>query len=142
MENILNSTYLQGSLGFVVLVLFTLIASIIGYFLSKKYLVKIIHKLIFKTKTEWDDLIVKTGFFEQFAYIVPPLIILYFSRFYPDSLSAAISQIVGFWIAIVIIKSIDKLLSTLLEIYNSLEISKEKPIYSKTAPTDFKRGAS
>ncbi|MCK9453785.1 mechanosensitive ion channel family protein [Sulfurimonas sp.] len=128
MENILNSSYLQGNLGFIALVLFTIFASIVGYYLSKRYLVKIIHKLIIRTKSQWDDFIIESGFFEQFAYIIPPLIILYLSRFYPDDISTTISQIVAFWIAIVIIKSIDKLLSAVLEIYNSLDISKDKPI--------------
>jgi len=106
----------------------SIIASIIAYFISKKYIIKIIHKLIFKTRSSWDDSFIKTGFFEQLAHLVPPLVILYFSSMYPQNMQDALSQIVGFWIAIVVIKSIDKFLSALLDIYNSFEVSKEKPI--------------
>jgi len=106
----------------------SIITSIIAYFISKKYIIKIIHKLIFKTRSSWDDSFIKTGFFEQLAHLVPPLVILYFSSMYPQNMQDALSQIVGFWIAIVVIKSIDKFLSALLDIYNSFEVSKEKPI--------------
>ncbi|HEY9203603.1 MAG TPA: mechanosensitive ion channel family protein [Sulfurimonas sp.] len=106
----------------------SIIASIIAYFISKKYIIKIIHKLIFKTRSSWDDSFIKTGFFEQLAHLVPALVILYFSSMYPQNMQDALSQIVGFWIAIVVIKSIDKFLSALLDIYNSFEVSKEKPI--------------
>lgn len=128
MENLINDTYFQGALGLFMLVLLTISASVAGYMISKKYLIKIIHKLISKTKSNLDDTLIRTGFFEQLPYIVPPLIIIYFSQFYPQSLRAAISQIMGFWIAVIIIKSIDKFLSSILEIYNSFEVSKNKPI--------------
>ncbi len=128
MENLINNTYFQGAFGLFMLLLLTISVSAAGYMISKKYLIKIIHKLISKTKSNLDDTLIRTGFFEQLPYIVPPLIIIYFSQFYPQSLRGAISQIMGFWIAVVIIKSIDKFLSSILEIYNSFEISKNKPI--------------
>jgi len=84
--------------------------------------------LIFKTKSKWDDTLIKTKLFEELAHIIPPLILLYFSKFYPHSISSIVSQIIGFWIIIVIIKVIDSLLSAVLEIYNTFEISKDKPI--------------
>ncbi|MBE0514369.1 mechanosensitive ion channel family protein [Sulfurimonas sp.] len=128
MQSIIASIDFEALLKLSITVGLSIIAAIIAYLVSKKYIVKIIHKLIFKTKSNWDDTFIKTGFFEQLAHLVPPLVILYFSSMYPENLQDALSQIVGFWIAIVVIKSIDKFLSALLEIYNSLEVSKDKPI--------------
>lgn len=128
MQNLIDTTYFQGTLGLFMLALAAIFISIAGYLISKKYLIKIIHKLISKTRSQWDDTLIKTGFFEQLSYIVPPLILIYFSQFYPKNISGAITQIMEFWIAIVIIKTLDRLLSSVLEIYNSFEISKNKPI--------------
>lgn len=128
MENIITNIDFEALLKLSSIMGLSIIASIIAYFISKRYIIKIIHKLIFKTKSSWDDTLVKSGFFEQLAHIVPPLVILYFSSMYPQNLQDALSQIVGFWIAIVVIKSIDRFLSAILDIYNSFEVSKEKPI--------------
>lgn len=128
MQSIIASIDFEALLKLSTTVGLSIIAAIIAYMISKKYLIKIIHKLIFKTKSSWDDSFIKTGFFEQLAHLVPPLVILYFSSMYPENLQDALSQIVGFWITIVVIKSIDKFLSALLEIYNSFEVSKDKPI--------------
>lgn len=128
MQSIIASIDFEALLKLSTTIGLSIIAAIIAYIISKKYLIKIIHKLIFKTKSSWDDSFIKTGFFEQLAHLVPPLVILYFSSMYPENLQDALSQIVGFWITIVVIKSIDKFLSALLEIYNSFEVSKDKPI--------------
>ncbi|MBW6488851.1 mechanosensitive ion channel family protein [Sulfurimonas sp.] len=128
MQNIIESIDFEALLKLFGVIGVSLIVSIVAYFISKKYIVKIIHKLIFKTKSTWDDNFIKVGFFEQLAHLVPPLVILYFLSMYPQYMQDALLQIISFWITIVIIKSIDKFLSALLEIYNSLEVSKDKPI--------------
>jgi miniconductance mechanosensitive channel len=128
MQNFINEIDFQALLQVSIIIGSSILISIIAYFISKKYIIKIIHKLIFKTKSELDNTFIKTGFFEQLAHLVPPVIILYFSQFYPQNISSSVSQIIKFWIAVVIIKTIDKFLSTTLEIYNTLEISKDKPI--------------
>ncbi len=128
MQNFINEIDFQALLQVSIIMGSSILISIIAYFISKKYIIKIIHKLIFKTKSELDNTFIKTGFFEQLAHLVPPVVILYFSQFYPQNISSSVSQIIKFWIAVVIIKTIDKFLSTTLEIYNTLEISKDKPI--------------
>ncbi len=111
-----------------ILYIITALLSVAGYFIAKKYVVKFIHKIIVKTKSDWDDALVRTKFFEHLAHLVPPLIILYFSRFFPTHIDSAVSQIAGFWISLVVIRALDKLLTSGLEIYNKFEISKAKPI--------------
>lgn len=128
MEQLINSIDPQTLTQPLVVAILTLVVSVSGYFIYKKYIVKIIHKLIFKTRSELDDIFVKTAFFEKSAHLVPPLIILYSLQFYPQNISKTLSQITEFWIAVVIIGVLDKFLSTLLEIYNSLDIARNKPI--------------
>lgn len=128
MQNFLKSVDFNPILEYSLLIGFSIFISIVGYVIAKKYIVKVIHKLILKTNSKWDDTLIKTKFFEELAHIIPPVIIFYFSKFYPQNISNIISQIIGFWIIIIIVKVIDSLLSAILEIYNTFEISKDRPI--------------
>ncbi|MCV6606742.1 MAG: mechanosensitive ion channel family protein [Campylobacterales bacterium] len=99
-----------------------------GFFFSKKYLLKIIHKIISKTKSQWDDALIEAKFFEQLIHIIPPFIVVYFAQAFPHSIEEGISQIGGFWISVVVILTIDRFLTAFLGIYNTFQISKDKPI--------------
>lgn len=128
MENLINAFSIKFFLEISILVISTIFVAILAYYISKKYFVKVIHKIIHKTKCKWDDVFIKIGFFEQLIAIVPPLVISFSLRFYPENISIVLSKIVGFWIAIVLIKIVDNLLSVILEIYSSYELSKDRPI--------------
>jgi len=128
MQNLTNLASAETVFELFILALATLFISILLYYVSKKYLLKVIHKFIHKTKNSWDDIFLKIGFFEQLIYIIPPLIILFSLKFYPQNISSAVSNLIEFWIAIVVIKTVDKFLSGILEIYSAYDISKEKPI--------------
>ncbi|ABB45013.1 MscS Mechanosensitive ion channel [Sulfurimonas denitrificans DSM 1251] len=128
MQNLINILSIETIFELFILAVVTLFISILLYYLSKKYLLRVIHKFIHKTKNSWDDIFLKIGFFEELIKIIPPLIILFSLKFYPQNISSAISNIVEFWIAIVAIKIVDKFLSGILEIYSAYDISKDKPI--------------
>lgn len=128
MQNLTNLASVETVFELFILALATLFISILLYYVSKKYLLKVIHKFIYKTKNSWDDIFLKIGFFEQLIYIIPPLIILFSLKFYPQNISSVVSNLIEFWIAIVVIKTVDKFLSGILEIYSAYDISKEKPI--------------
>lgn len=128
MQNLTNLASVETVFELFILALATLFISILLYYVSKKYLLKVIHKFIHKTKNSWDDIFLKIGFFEQLIYIIPPLIILFSLKFYPQNISSVVSNLIEFWIAIVVIKTVDKFLSGILEIYSAYDISKEKPI--------------
>lgn len=128
MQNLTNLASAETVFELFILALATLFISILLYYVSKKYLLKVIHKFIHKTKNSWDDIFLKIGFFEQLIYIIPPLIILFSLKFYPQNISSVVSNLIEFWIAIVVIKTVDKFLSGILEIYSAYDISKEKPI--------------
>ncbi|MDD3476262.1 MAG: mechanosensitive ion channel family protein [Sulfurimonas sp.] len=128
MKNLINPISFETPLELFILASSTLFIALIVYFLSKKYLVKVIHKLILKTKCKWDDVFLQVGLFEEIVHIIPPLIILFSLQLYPENISSTVSNIIEFWIAVVIIKIVNKFLSGILEVYNSYEIAIDKPI--------------
>lgn len=57
-------------------VLIILATSIISYYIAKYQIVRIVHKLIIKTKNTWDDALIEHNVFTRFTLLLPFLIII------------------------------------------------------------------
>ena len=57
----------------IILIVAVVLLSIIADLLAKKILLSIINKIVEKTKTKWDDILVERGLFNRLANIVPVL---------------------------------------------------------------------
>lgn len=98
---------------------------------ARKIVDVIIHFAVTRTKTKWDDVFFNHGVFSKFVNMIPSLV------FYWSSSSFARG---GHWLkklsfCIIIIVMMDILKSAskaLLEIYESFEVSKDKPIKGLT----------
>jgi miniconductance mechanosensitive channel len=110
-----------------VAVLFILLLSTLAYLIAKKYLLKALMTLIYKSKTKWDDILIRNKVFERAIRIIPALVIYSFAPLFP-SLEAWIQRIVFCYILFIVIIVLDKLLDTVDEIYRNFDISKERPI--------------
>ena len=96
--------------------------SFLSYILMRYVVIKAIFHLFEKTSTKLDDILIEKGFLNRLSYIVP-LIILY-NLF--DNLIGSyqiINRLLLSLIAIVIVASINSLLSVLKDIYNQSKYS-------------------
>ena len=96
--------------------------SFLSYFLMRYVVIKAIIHLFEKTSTKLDDILIEKGFLNRLSYIVP-LIILYILF---DPLFGSyqiINRLLLSLIAIVIVASINSLLSVLNDIYNQSKYS-------------------
>ncbi|MBC8486542.1 MAG: hypothetical protein H8D45_10930, partial [Bacteroidetes bacterium] len=59
--------------------LLLIIISILIYFIAKKTLLSIIHKVTKKSKNKWDDALTEGKFFSRLSYLVPSYIIYVFT---------------------------------------------------------------
>ena len=103
--------------------------SFLSYLLMRYVVIKAIFHLFEKTSTKLDDILIEKGFLNRLSYIVP-LIILH-NLF--DSLIGnylIINRLLLSLIAIVIVASINSLLSVLNDIYNQSKYSKSINIKS------------
>ncbi|MFC2138544.1 mechanosensitive ion channel family protein [Bacteroidota bacterium] len=98
-------------------------------FVTKKILISFITRLIKKTKTDWDDLLLKRKVFTRFSHLAPAIVVYYFIVFKESS------QIVGFIQSVTIIYMIiigliviDSIINTLNDIYDKLPWAKNRPI--------------
>lgn len=109
--------------------LFIILVALISYVIIKLLFMKLFIKFAKKTKTKWDDYLIERGFFQNFSFMIP-LGILHVTlssyNFYPGF----VEKLLRFLIIIVIVRTIESLLHAFEDIYNTYEISKEKPIKS------------
>ena len=103
---------------------------LICYFVDviiRKILLKILKKYSEKTKNNWDDIIIKKRVVSVFVKIIP-LSILYNLAYLFGDIQKWIEKISFAAIIIVVLLTLDRLLTAINEIYNSYAISKARPI--------------
>jgi len=112
---------------------FTLIfiLSIITYWIAKRFILKGIATIIGKTKTEWDDIILKKKVFNRLAYLAPAIVIYLFISIPFEDYEWLINFFKGtalIYMIVIVILTIDAFLNALLTIYETYEVSKRIPI--------------
>ena len=107
--------------------------SVLMWWITRKVLITIIHRLANKSKTMWDDYLVKNKFFAAFANLVPLLFIDAFVQTvfvdYPKlgSFFVKASDVV---IVFVVLLAVLRFLTTFEQVLSQKEQLKDKPIQS------------
>ena len=114
-----------------VLVAAVILISFIVDLAAKNILLSVITKVVHKTKTKWDDILVERGLFNRLAHIAPVLI-LYFAvpLIFPtvDTAIALLQRIILAYMIVVVLMVLSSFLSAVNAIYTTYEISKNRPI--------------
>lgn len=134
-------------LGLIVLAL----AAWVAFFLTKTILLSIVHRVAKRTKTEWDDILVKHKVFSGLAHLVPAFIIYSSCNFASPSLHQPLSELSSavlealskdhyftmgalllklskIYFAIIFVYVSSTFLNACNEIYNSSDIAHHRPI--------------
>ena len=96
-------------------------------FISKKIVIRIITRIVTNSKVKWGNIILERQIFRKLSHIVPAIIIYSFSSTFP-TYQPIIEKLAIAYIIIVALVFIQSLLNALNDIYQTFEISKEKPI--------------
>jgi miniconductance mechanosensitive channel len=112
------------------LVLVILFAYLADY-LANKVLVTGIKRLVKKSKTKWDDVLISRKVIHRFSHLAPALIVYFAINLlladYPEVYSVVISAI-NIYVIFIILITLDALLSAFHDIYLTLPISRERTI--------------
>lgn len=103
------------------------------WFLSRYVLIYLSHFFFDKTKTSWDDYLVKNKFFRALAHLIPLMFANYFLSivfYHYPKLNAFSNRIVDALIIVVIIFVINRFLSTVRDMLEENERFSGKPIQS------------
>ncbi|MCF8358625.1 MAG: mechanosensitive ion channel family protein [Prolixibacteraceae bacterium] len=109
-----------------------LIFAVIVFYVTRLVLISITRRLSKRTKTEWDDILIKHKIFQGISHFLPAIIIYFFSGFgsvYYPSLQEFIKTLCNIYFLGTGLFVINAFLSSLNEIYNkSFPAAKERPI--------------
>ncbi len=123
----------------------------VAHFLTRQIVVRIVHRVAKRTKTDWDDILVKNKVFRGLAHLVPAFILFFTADFsYPDlhqnlseldtatfealsvdyyfSLTGFIASIARIYFIFIIVFVANSVLNSAMEIYNTTEYSHHRPI--------------
>ncbi|WP_372639367.1 mechanosensitive ion channel family protein [Ancylomarina sp.] len=110
-------------------VVIVLILAWLSDVISRKVLISIITKLVRKTKTHWDDILLERKVFNKISHFAPAIIIYYSaSLINPPSSGLAIEKATQIYMIILSLMLIDSFLSAANDIYKTFPVSKTRPI--------------
>ncbi len=113
------------------LILILIIICLIGFYLAKFIVIKVIKRVVSRTKNRWDDKLFSNKFFKRISYLIPAILIykliVYVLPFNPGWVSIILTA-TNVYIVMIILLSLYTLLDTFSEIYMEWEVSKYKPI--------------
>ncbi len=103
----------------------------LAYIFTKKILLRIVTRFIKKTKTNWDDILLQKRFFRKAAWFAPAIVLYYYFNYLGHwKFSALIQTALMVYMLVLTIILVNTILDAINDIYNSFEISKNKPIKS------------
>jgi len=113
----------------VAVIIFSL--ALLADLITRKIIVSGIKRLVRKTKTQLDDILIQRRVFHKIAHVVPGLIIYFSAGFifsdYPV-LGDVVTRLALIYIIIVLLLSIDSFINALHQIYLTMPVSEGRPI--------------
>ncbi|TFH64343.1 MAG: mechanosensitive ion channel family protein, partial [Gemmatimonadales bacterium] len=99
--------------------------------LTRRYLLRVISRVVAQTRFTWDDIIFDRKVFGRLAHIAPAVVVYYGVAFVPgipaNLLQLAQRVALGFMVLVVVL-SVDRLLTALNDIYSLRPDAKSRPI--------------
>jgi len=97
------------------------------YIVAKKIILRILSSIIRKSQIKWDDVLLKHRVFERLSHLVPALVIYAFAAAFPQA-ELFIQKLCMSYMIIIGLMVVNSLLNTVLDVYRTFEISKQRPI--------------
>ncbi len=119
----------------VILVLIMLVLSFLFWKIGQSLIFKIIERMVRKTSTDWDDVLLEKGAFRKLGHIIPAIVISALAPIvftdYPGW-TAIVIKFTDAYVAITIIRLIVSVISATDVLFSKSEKFKDKPISSFT----------
>ena len=114
-------------ISYLVLIIGIALIAVVSNYIAKKILLAIVYTFIKKSKTDWDDVLVSRKVFSRLSHLAPAIVI-YFSAAYVPQIQSFVEQLAVAYMLFVGLGVWNGFLSAIVDIYNTYEVSKEKPI--------------
>ncbi len=123
-----NAVGIPDTEGVIIKIAITLGIAVLLYVVSRKWLSKVLKKVVGKTKNTWDDILYEQGFFRKLSALIPPLSAYVILSFIDWHYKYIFRRLVDIWLIIVLLFILVTLLNAINRIYESYPISKNRPI--------------
>jgi len=115
----------------IIIIAVVTILAFVADWVTRKILVESIKKVVRKSKSRWDDVLVKRKVLQRLSHLAPAIIIYYsaklgLSEF--ETLSDIVLSVVNIYMILVVLLTLDALINSFHDIYLTLPISNERPI--------------
>lgn len=114
--------------GAIIKIVITVSIAVVLYFVSRKWLSRLLKIVVGKTKSTWDDILYEQGFFRKLASLIPPFTGYVVLSFITWEYKYILMRIVDIWLVVVILFILSALLNAINRIYESYPVSKNRPI--------------
>jgi len=111
----------------ILLALGVILLAVSANWVTKRVLLKGLHRFVHRTRTNWDDTLQEKRFFERLSHLAPALVI-YFSAALFQQQTDFITNVAVAYMGLVGLLSVDALLNAVVSVYNQFEISRSRPI--------------
>ena len=124
-ENI--AAYINIVFGTTIIILLAYLSDVI----SKRIIIKTITRVIRRTKSNWDDILLEKKVLTRLAHLAPAIILFFSARYVLSdyqNIAVFIQGAIRIYILLLILLVIDSLINALHGIYQTLEVSKNRSI--------------
>jgi len=101
--------------------------SLISWFAAKRLVLRTVKYFVGKTKNKWDDVLYEKKVFSRLANIAPAIVVYWFAPIF-SSAQSGIKRATAAYMVLVVMFVLKSLSKAFLEIYDKLEVSKDKPL--------------
>lgn len=106
----------------------TLAVAILIYLVSRKWLSRLLKKVVGETGSSWGDILYAQGFFRKLSSLIPPFTAYVVLSFIPWKYGYLLRRLVDIWLVVVVLFIVTSLLNAVNRIYESYPVSKNRPI--------------
>ncbi|MBL6766341.1 MAG: mechanosensitive ion channel family protein [Verrucomicrobiae bacterium] len=110
---------------------FVLVLAYAAHVLARNFLLRLVTRVITRTKSEWDDALLEHRFFDHLARLAPAIVIYLLAPdalAYVPSIAAIVSKAAVVYMVFTSVLAVDSLLAAGQKVYLSLSVSKSMPI--------------
>lgn len=133
METIINNISEWVTANPILFILVKVIGVILGafviYFITHKILITIIRKVVSRTKTDFDDILLSKAILTKVSYVFPFIFIQQFS-FFNAELESTFDNILEAVVALLVVLAIVSVIDAFIEIISKFEKFKDRPLKS------------
>lgn len=101
--------------------------SILAYYVTKKFVLRVLIKYLMSNHIAWDNILVKRNVFQRMAHLVPAIVIYNCAVLFPVH-QAWVQRLAATYCILVLLFVLEALLSASDDIYRGKQISKIRPI--------------